>query len=412
MGRRWLYSALIVVIVVVGAASTFGATRVWSESRAHGQYQSAQTRAHQALASARRQGLTRTELAPVSRAIAHLDAARPPQSLPVFGSERSDFYQRQSKSYEAAQVRVRTIVTRVTQLTRHSAAAALTAFSGDIARAQVLGLDTASAGSAQSRERERYGHASTVGQFRSVIAAIDAADGTLRSAITARQAAVNNVLQAAHNSLPALDASARTSVSALQPSLALLTLVNRRGQADQTALQAKLNAVTGTSDTTQAAVRMLNLNDAINAAKQDVSSLLPGKMIVVSTEAQSATMYENGTQVYQTPVTTGGPELPTDHGVFHIYMKAPNFTFHSPWPIGSPYYYAPTFVQYWMPFYGGEGLHDASWRSNFGPGSNLQPTDLGTGNYILGTHGCVNLPTPAAAWVWNWAPVGTTVVVI
>jgi hypothetical protein len=65
-----------------------------------------------------------------------------------------------------------------------------------------------------------------------------------------------------------------------------------------------------------------------------------------------------------------------------------------------------------MPFDGGEGLHDASWRSNFGPGSDLAPTDLGNGNTILGTHGCVNLPLDAAQFIWNWAPIGTTVVVI
>jgi hypothetical protein len=65
-----------------------------------------------------------------------------------------------------------------------------------------------------------------------------------------------------------------------------------------------------------------------------------------------------------------------------------------------------------MPFDGGEGLHDAWWRSDFGPGSNYAPTDLGTGNYILGTHGCVNLPMDAATFVWNWAPLGTTVVVV
>jgi lipoprotein-anchoring transpeptidase ErfK/SrfK len=196
------------------------------------------------------------------------------------------------------------------------------------------------------------------------------------------------------------------------PELSLLSLVNKKGTADQTTLNNELQAVTGDGELSDAAVKMLTLNSGIAAARKDVSTLLPAKMIVVSTETQYATMYENGTQVYRTVVTTGGPELPTDHGVFHIYMKASNFTFHSPWPIGSPYYYPPSFVQYWMPFYGGEGLHDASWRSNFGPGSNLQPTNLGTGNYILGTHGCVNMPTEAAAWTWNWAPLGTTVVVI
>jgi len=116
--------------------------------------------------------------------------------------------------------------------------------------------------------------------------------------------------------------------------------------------------------------------------------------------------------VLDTPVTTGGPELPTDHGVFHIYFKASPFVFHSPWPPGSPFYYFPTPVQFWMPFDGGEGLHDASWRSDFGPGSNLAPTDLGTGRSIQGTHGCVNLPFDAAQFIWDWAPLGTTVVVI
>ena len=39
-------------------------------------------------------------------------------------------------------------------------------------------------------------------------------------------------------------------------------------------------------------------------------------------------------------------------------------------------------VSYWMPFFDGQGLHDATWRSSFG------------GNIYLtnGSHGCVNLP--------------------
>jgi lipoprotein-anchoring transpeptidase ErfK/SrfK len=220
------------------------------------------------------------------------------------------------------------------------------------------------------------------------------------------------VLAETHHSLPALNTTARSEVGAVEPGLSLLALVNRRGTSDLSDLHARLAALSRDTQPDDAAVLMLDLRDRIAQSKKDVSTLLPAKMIVVSTESQNATMYEGGSQVYSTPVTTGGPELPTDHGVFHIYMKASNFTFHSPWPEGSPYYYPPTFVQYWMPFYGGEGLHDASWRTNFGPGSNLSPTDLGTGNYILGTHGCVNLPTAAAAFVWNWAPIGTTVVVI
>ena len=47
------------------------------------------------------------------------------------------------------------------------------------------------------------------------------------------------------------------------------------------------------------------------------------------------------------------------------------------------------------------GLHDASWRSNFG------------GDYYLyaGSHGCVNTPLDAIATIYNNITVGTLVVV-
>ena len=47
---------------------------------------------------------------------------------------------------------------------------------------------------------------------------------------------------------------------------------------------------------------------------------------------------------------------------------------------GSYEYESP--VDYWMPFNGGIGLHDANWRSKFG----------GTIYETNGSHGCVNLP--------------------
>ena len=49
-------------------------------------------------------------------------------------------------------------------------------------------------------------------------------------------------------------------------------------------------------------------------------------------------------------------------------------------------------VTYWMPFHDGQGLHDASWRSNFG--GNIYQTN--------GSHGCVNLPTYAAATIYSY----------
>ena len=73
-------------------------------------------------------------------------------------------------------------------------------------------------------------------------------------------------------------------------------------------------------------------------------------------------------QVYSTLVTTGGPQLPTDHGFFHIYMKISPFTFHSPWPPGSQYWYPDSPVQYWMPFYGGSLTDPIEKRGPLLPG--------------------------------------------
>jgi lipoprotein-anchoring transpeptidase ErfK/SrfK len=63
-----------------------------------------------------------------------------------------------------------------------------------------------------------------------------------------------------------------------------------------------------------------------------------------------------------------------------------------------------------MPFYSGYGLHDAPWRHQYGPGTNVYGDGPGSSE-PTGTHGCVNIPFAQTQWLWNWAPVGTPVVV-
>ena len=58
-------------------------------------------------------------------------------------------------------------------------------------------------------------------------------------------------------------------------------------------------------------------------------------------------------------------------------------------------------VQFWMPFYGGYGLHDATWRSYFGPDAYLYG----------GSHGCVNLPLDAAQELYALIQIDDVVVV-
>ncbi|MGH2518936.1 MAG: L,D-transpeptidase family protein, partial [Chloroflexota bacterium] len=86
--------------------------------------------------------------------------------------------------------------------------------------------------------------------------------------------------------------------------------------------------------------------------------------IVVSLSQQRLWAY-NGNRVYFTSlVTTGGPELPTPPGIFHVLAKDAPFTFHSPWPKGNPFWYADSPVSYALLFDDrGYFIHDAPWRA-------------------------------------------------
>jgi lipoprotein-anchoring transpeptidase ErfK/SrfK len=135
------------------------------------------------------------------------------------------------------------------------------------------------------------------------------------------------------------------------------------------------------------------------------------KRIVISLSQQKLVAYD-GNQVFATSlVTTGNPKLPTPTGTFRILVKFHPFTFHSPWPKSSPFWYPPSKTEWAMLFQSdGYYIHDAPWRSVFGPGSNQQ---IGTpGQNYTGTHGCINVPADVAQKLFAWAPIGTVVQVV
>ncbi|HEX3049513.1 MAG TPA: L,D-transpeptidase family protein [Aggregatilineaceae bacterium] len=113
------------------------------------------------------------------------------------------------------------------------------------------------------------------------------------------------------------------------------------------------------------------------------------KQIVVHLKSQRVYAYENGRIVRNVLVSTGLDPNPTVKGEFQIYQKLPSQT------MSGPGYYLPG-VPFVMYFYQGYGLHGTYWHDNFG-----QPM----------SHGCVNLPTPEAKWFYDWAEIGTPVIV-
>lgn len=137
---------------------------------------------------------------------------------------------------------------------------------------------------------------------------------------------------------------------------------------------------------------------AFKTVSTNVVSLDLGRYIEVNLSTQHLWVWQDHHVIYDTPITSGatGAGLGTVTGLFSIYYKTTNTHL-----VGYQYGYdydVP--VKYWMPFYKGYGLHDASWRhGQFG----------GSDYYYNGSHGCVNLPDAAAEFVYNWAALGTPV---
>ncbi len=122
-----------------------------------------------------------------------------------------------------------------------------------------------------------------------------------------------------------------------------------------------------------------------------------GQYIEISIGRQRLWAWQDGQVVFTTAITSGaaGDGFPTLNGLFSIYAKE-----RSRYLNGSQYGWSyNVYVDYWMPFNGGQGLHDADWRSSFG----------GQDYYYGGSHGCVNMPKSSAAFLFGWAAVGTPV---
>lgn len=126
-------------------------------------------------------------------------------------------------------------------------------------------------------------------------------------------------------------------------------------------------------------------------------SLDYGRYVEINLATQQMWAYQDHQVVYSSPITSGAAGIgrPTIQGLFSVYTKQRN-RYLNGYQLGYNYN---VFVEFWMPFSGNYGMHDASWRASFG----------GPDYYYGGSSGCVNMPRAAAAWLWDWAPVGTPV---
>jgi lipoprotein-anchoring transpeptidase ErfK/SrfK len=111
------------------------------------------------------------------------------------------------------------------------------------------------------------------------------------------------------------------------------------------------------------------------------------RWVDVDLSLQRVYVYEGDQEVSNFLVSTGTRYHPTVTGTYKIYVK------YRSAPMSGPGYYLPG-VPYVMYFYKDYGLHGTYWHHNFG-------TPM--------SHGCINLTTKDAGWLFKFASVGTVV---
>jgi hypothetical protein len=117
--------------------------------------------------------------------------------------------------------------------------------------------------------------------------------------------------------------------------------------------------------------------------------------VEVNLTKQHVWFYKNGSLIVDGDVVTGNVSnnTGTPVGTYVLNYKEKNAT------LKGEDYSSP--VDYWMPFNGNVGLHDASWRSEFGKQIYL----------ASGSHGCVNCPYNLAQTIFANIEAGTPIVV-
>jgi len=129
------------------------------------------------------------------------------------------------------------------------------------------------------------------------------------------------------------------------------------------------------------------------AATHDINDI-SNTYVEINMVKQHLWFYKNGSLIIQGDVVTGdvSKKFPTPTGVYRVQFKEKNYT------LKGENYSVP--VNVFMPFNGGIGIHDASWRNVFG--GNIYMTN--------GSHGCINSPPNLAQTIFDNIETGTAVI--
>ena len=151
----------------------------------------------------------------------------------------------------------------------------------------------------------------------------------------------------------------------------------------------------------EVAYLMNYLNEPIEIVREPVyikdvtyqdSNVIEKTYVEVDMTQQKMYFFLEGEKVLETDVVTGctSKNMGTPEMVCYINYK-----------IRNRYLKGRYFVNYWVPVYGGIGLHDATWRDEFGGEIYIKN----------GSHGCINTPLEKMAELYDMLEVGMPVVI-
>lgn len=420
-GSRWLILAGLLSIIAV----VLGSSGIMLYQRDQEARQAAQDLHRQRdllatdLKAALAQGYTHDDLEPIASQVPSLDRAQLP---PFWFGYRASFYRQQAGQAQRLDSDLRARQQQVLKAAQDDASRQIQNDRPAIEDLMPIRVDEADVQALQERLNglaRAQGAAHSVAEYRKVaqqaqdlskdIAKVRSAQEVENQAI--RQAADDLKAQTGGN-LDAVRNAGNDSLADGRNQASIAAYMNKpgpfKGYDTITRVNARLDrygSMLGSGDVNEVAVGAAAIQRYAGQVRDLVNAGLPSKTIIISHSGQHLWAYENGKVVQDTAVTTGKPPtLATDLGPMKVLRKSSPWKMHSPWPKESPFWYPDTDVRMVLWFTDtGEGLHDADWQPCcWGPGSQYGP---------YASHGCIHVPLGSEQFLFNWAPVGTPVIV-
>jgi lipoprotein-anchoring transpeptidase ErfK/SrfK len=419
------YAKVVAVIVAVTLLLAAVGVGVWSYVTSN---ESATKYAHekQALATqlqtARQQGYTSQDLAPVTTQLNALNRKQVPWFLP----SRPGYYQSSLTETVYLEKRLTTLEQQLLDQARGGTTqqmAAAQAATAQAQQAQAADPDIQSLQQRTDATNKALGAAINIRDYRAALQqsqsimtdATTLANQTVAENAQVDQAAQQLVVQTGGN-IDSLHKAGGDATSSGRNDASVAAYLNKSAPfAGFDSLQRaysrmeKFAAIVGSGDVNQAARGTAGSQRYGGQVHTAMIAGLPAKAVIVSFQAQHLWAYQSGQVGMETAVTTGirgVTDYGTDFGPMKVVRKNHPWKMQSPWPHGSPLYYPDTVVQ-WATFFTetGESIHDAYWESDsrLGPGSQYDSSTR--------SHGCIHVPFGDAQWMYNFADVGMYVVV-